>query len=60
MSAGSWPWTSGLLFSKANTQKRLGWGPPEDWEATLDVLKKYRGVETSLPATAFYTNEFLP
>jgi hypothetical protein len=24
------------------------------------VLKKYRGVETNLPATAFYTNEFLP
>jgi NitT/TauT family transport system substrate-binding protein len=49
-----------LLYSAANTQKRLGWGPPADWEATLDVLKKYRGVETSLPATAFYTNEFLP
>jgi NitT/TauT family transport system substrate-binding protein len=49
-----------LLFSKANTQKRLGWGPPEDWEATLEVLRKYRGVETALPATAFYTNEFLP
>lgn len=49
-----------LLFSKANTQKRIGWGPPEEWEATLEVLKKYRGVETSLPATAFYTNEFLP
>ena len=49
-----------LLFSAANTQKRLGWGPPADWEATLEVLKKYRGVETNLPATAFYTNEFLP
>lgn len=49
-----------LLFSPANAQKRLGYGPPEDWQATLDVLKKYRGVETSLPATAFYTNEFLP
>ena len=49
-----------LLFSAANTQKRLGWGPPGDWEATLEVLKKYRGVETNLPATAFYTNEFLP
>jgi NitT/TauT family transport system substrate-binding protein len=49
-----------LLFSKANTQKRLGWGPPADWESTLEVLRKYRGVETSLPATAFYTNEFLP
>jgi len=50
----------GLLFSPANKQKRVGFGPPEDWEATLEVLKKYRGVETALPATAFYTNEFLP
>ena len=50
----------GLLFSAANTQKKLGWGPPVDWESTLEVLRKYRGVETNLPATAFYTNEFLP
>jgi NitT/TauT family transport system substrate-binding protein len=49
-----------LLFSAANKDRRLGFGPPEDWQATLDVLKKYRGVETNLPATAFYTNEFLP
>jgi NitT/TauT family transport system substrate-binding protein len=49
-----------LLFSPANTQKRLGYGPPEDWQATLDLLKQYRGLETGLPATAFYTNEFLP
>ena len=49
----------GLLFSAANKEKRLGFGPPEDWAATLDVLKKYRGVETNLPPTAFYTNEFL-
>jgi NitT/TauT family transport system substrate-binding protein len=49
-----------LLFSKANARKKVGYGPPEDWESTLEILKKYRGVETSLPATAFYTNEFLP
>lgn len=50
----------GMLFSASNPQKRLGWGPPDDWAATLDLLKKYRGLETNLPATAFYTNEFLP
>ena len=49
-----------LLFSKANPQKRLGWGPPEDWQSTLDLLKQYRDLQTALPATAFYTNEFLP
>ena len=50
----------GLLFSQGNPQRRIGYGPPEDWQATLDTLKKYRGLETSLPATAFYSNEFLP
>ena len=50
----------GMLFSAGNPQKRIGYGPPEDWQATLELLKKYRGLETSLPATAFYTNEFLP
>jgi NitT/TauT family transport system substrate-binding protein len=49
-----------LLFSKANTQKRLGWGPPEDWQSTLDLLKQYRDLQTGLPATAFYTNDLLP
>ncbi len=49
-----------LLFGKANPQKRVGYGPPEDWAETLELLKKYRGLETTLPATAFYTNEFLP
>ena len=51
----------GLLFSAANKQKRLGFGPPEDWEATLETSKKHRGVDRlNLPATAFYTKEFLP
>ncbi len=49
-----------LLFSKANAQKRIGWGPPEDWQATVELLKQYRGLETTLSSTAFYTNEFLP
>lgn len=49
-----------LLFSQANAQKRLGWGPPADWQSTIELLKQYRGLDTNLPATAFYTNEFLP
>ena len=49
-----------FLFSAANTAKKIGFGPPEDWQATLELLKKYRGLESNLPATAFYTNEFLP
>jgi hypothetical protein len=53
------PRKSGLLLA-ANEQKRLGYGPPEDWESKPEAPKKHRGVETSLPAPASYTNEFLP
>jgi NitT/TauT family transport system substrate-binding protein len=49
-----------LVFSQANTEKRLGWGPPADWQSTIDLLKQYRGLEGTQPATAYYTNEFLP
>jgi NitT/TauT family transport system substrate-binding protein len=49
-----------LVFSPANTEKRLGWGPPSDWQSTIALLKQYRGLEGNQPATAYYTNEFLP
>jgi len=49
-----------FLFSPANVSRRVGFGPPEDWRATLDLLKRYREIDTVLPAEAFYTNEFLP
>jgi NitT/TauT family transport system substrate-binding protein len=41
-----------LVYSPANTQKRLGWGPPDDWQSTIALLKQYRGLEGSQPATA--------
>ncbi len=50
----------GFLFSHNNPQRRIGYGPPKDWEMTYDLLKKYRGMVTDQPVTAFYTNEFLP
>src|SRR4029453_13149186 len=48
------------LYSQANAQKRLGWGPPADWQSTIELLKQYRGLGTGLPANPFSTNEFLP
>jgi NitT/TauT family transport system substrate-binding protein len=39
--------------------KRIGLAEDAEWQLTLDLMKKYREVETSQPATAFYTNEFL-
>ena len=49
-----------LLFSSSNARRRIGYGPPEDWQATLEALKRYRELDTALPAEAFYTNEFVP
>jgi NitT/TauT family transport system substrate-binding protein len=37
----------------------MGYIDPEGMQKTLDVLKQYGGVKTDLPATAFYTNEFV-
>ncbi len=47
-----------LLDSK-NSKGRIGWGAQADWDQTLTLLKKYRGLETSQPWTAFHTNEFV-
>lgn len=52
--------TLGVLYSKANKDKRLGLNVPQDWEDMLTLMKKYNGLETDKPATAFYTNDFLP
>ncbi len=52
--------TLGILYSKNNADKRLGYNVPEDWEAMLELMKKYNDLKTDKPATAFYTNDFLP
>lgn len=52
--------TLDVLYSKANTGKVLGMNVPQDWSEMIDLMKKYNGLETSEPATAFYTNDFLP
>jgi NitT/TauT family transport system substrate-binding protein len=40
--------------------KPLGWGSDADWAATVDVLKQYGGVASPPPASALYTNDFVP
>ena len=39
--------------------KPLGTMAPQDWARTLDLMKQYQDVTTDLPATAFYTNQFV-
>jgi NitT/TauT family transport system substrate-binding protein len=52
--------TLSILYSKANTGKVLGLNVVSDWSDMVDLMKKYNGLETSEPASAFYTNNFLP
>ncbi len=49
-----------LLESKNTKGKTIGWGSSADWDETISILKQYRDLKTDQPATAFYTNEFIP
>ena len=49
-----------FLFSPANKGRRIGYGPPEDWEATLNLIRRYGDLDVPQSATVFYTNEFQP
>lgn len=48
------------LMDSPNVKGRTGYGDERDWNQTIDLLKKYRGLETNAAWTAFHTNDFLP
>jgi NitT/TauT family transport system substrate-binding protein len=50
----------GLLLSPNTEGQGIGYGAPEDWEHTKELLIQYRELRTDREATSFYTNEFLP
>ena len=52
----------GISLMKTPATKGLPTGTfaESDWQDTLDLMKKYQGLETDKPVTAFFTNEFLP
>ena len=52
--------TLSLLYSGANQGKVLGMNVPADWEGMLTLMKDFNDLETDQPASAFYTNDFLP
>lgn len=52
--------TLSILRSKNAKDDRLGVNVPEDWAAALEILKTYKELKTDKPASAFYTNEFVP
>ncbi|HVO04227.1 MAG TPA: ABC transporter substrate-binding protein [Candidatus Cybelea sp.] len=52
--------TLSVLYSKANKDKVLGLNVASDWDDMLNLMKQYNGLKTDQPASAFYTNDFLP
>jgi NitT/TauT family transport system substrate-binding protein len=40
--------------------KPLGWGAEADWISTIQVLRQYGGVTSTLQTSQLYTNEFVP
>lgn len=49
-----------LMHTDATKGKPTGWMAQGDWEGTLATLKELSGLKTDDPATAFYTNDFIP
>lgn len=49
-----------LLPPPGGEEMPFGYAPPEYWEETLDILKRYRELETDVPAEAHYNYDFLP
>lgn len=52
--------TLGVLYSAANKDKVLGLNVASDWDDMLNLMKTYNDLKTDQPASAFYTNDFLP
>ncbi|MET0482382.1 MAG: ABC transporter substrate-binding protein [Aestuariivirgaceae bacterium] len=51
--------TLGVLYSKSNTDKKLGLNVASDWDDMLNLMKKYNDLQTDKPTTAFYTNDYV-
>lgn len=52
--------TLGILYSKGNSSKRLGLHVASDWSDMLSLMKDFNDLKTNQPASAFYTNQFIP
>lgn len=50
----------GLMKTEATAKLPTGAFAQKDWDDTLELMKKYMSLETSLKAPDFFTNEFLP
>lgn len=51
--------TLGLLYSGANSDRKLGLNVPSDWESMVNLMKEYNDLDPEADPSAFYTNEFI-
>ena len=49
-----------LMKSSFGADRPLGWMATEDWTSTIELMKEYQGLQTNLPASAFWTDAFVP
>jgi len=50
----------GLMKTEATAKLPTGYFAEKDWDDTLELMKKYMALETSMKASDYFTNEFLP
>lgn len=51
--------TIGLLYSAANTDRKLGLNVPADWDSMIALMKKYNNLDPAADPKSFYTNAFI-
>ncbi|PVB60419.1 ABC transporter substrate-binding protein [Labrenzia sp. 011] len=51
--------TLGLLYSAANTDKKLGLNVPSDWQSMINLMKEYNDLDPNADPASFYTNQFV-
>ena len=51
--------TIGLLYSGANSEKKLGLNVASDWTGMVDLMKKYNDLDPKVDPASFYTNKFV-
>jgi NitT/TauT family transport system substrate-binding protein len=51
--------TLGVLYSGANTEKKLGLNVESDWKDMVDLMKQYNDLDPDADPAAFYTNDFV-
>jgi NitT/TauT family transport system substrate-binding protein len=49
-----------LMKSPHGPDRPVGWMAAKDWADTLQLMKDYQDLKTDQPASAFWTDEYLP